>query len=67
MLDRLKLRRLEERQKAISTQLQRGEMEGFGEGDLAGLLAEKMDVDRDILEMRNALRTGRKGNDDNDR
>jgi len=67
LLDRLKLRRLEERQKAISTQLQRGEMEGFGEGDLAGLLAEKMDVDRDILEMRNALRTGRKGNDDNDR
>ncbi len=67
LLDRLKLRRLEERQKAISNQLQRGEMEGFGEGDLAGLLAEKMDVDRDILEMRNRLRTGRKGNDDNDR
>ncbi len=67
LLDRLKLRRLEERQKAVSSQLQRGEMEGFGEEDLAELLAEKMDVDREILEMRNQLRQVGRGNDDNDR
>ncbi|MCR5732041.1 MAG: DNA primase [Sphaerochaetaceae bacterium] len=67
LLDRLKLRRLEERQKTVSSQLQRGEMEGFGEGDLAELLAEKMDVDREILEMRNRLRAGwKKGKDGND-
>ena len=67
LLDRLKLRRLEERQKQVSSQLQRGELEGFGEEDLDELLAEKMDVDKEILEMRNRLRAGRKkekdGND----
>ncbi len=56
VLDRLELRKLEDRRRLILRQIEQGESEGLGDDDLRVLLAEKIGVDGQIKDLREKLR-----------
>lgn len=62
ILDRIRLRKLEENRELISRQLAQGEVEELEDEDMQELLIEKADLDRQIADLKSQLQEARGSN-----